>query len=92
MMKKKVEIIPIARRKAERRGVKEAWITETMYAPSQIVPGHGGRNVAQKKYKIRGRKYLLRVVYEESENSYDVVTAYLTTQIERYWKEDENET
>lgn len=87
-MKKKVDIIPIAKRKAQRRGVKDAWIRETVYTPGQIVPGHGGRKVAQKKYRIHGKEFLLRVVYEESENSYDVVTAYLTTQIERYWKEE----
>lgn len=33
--------------------------------PDQIVKGYGGRKVAQKKYFIRNKKYLLRVIYEE---------------------------
>ena len=49
--------------------------------------GYGGRKVAQGKIMIEGKKYLLRVVYEESEEKHTVVTAYLTSQIGRHWKE-----
>ena len=50
------------------------------------------RKVAQRRYIVEGKEYLLRVIYEEREDMYEVVTAYLTSQIERYWKggEDEN--
>ncbi len=87
---KKIEIIPIARKKAERRGVLEEWIRETINSPDQTVGGYGGRMVAHKKYRIGDKEYLLRVVYEEGEKI-EVVTAYLTSQIKRYWKEDKNE-
>ena len=30
---------------------------------------------------------LLRVVFEETDDSYVVITAYLTSDIKRYWKE-----
>jgi hypothetical protein len=43
---KKIEIIPIARKKLGRRGIPEEWITETLNFPSQIVDGYGGRKVA----------------------------------------------
>ena len=88
---KTFEIIPIARRKAERRGISEEWINETITSPGQIVEGYGGRMVAQRKYILQDKEYLLRVVYEEKEELYEVVTAYLTSQIGRYWTEGEHE-
>jgi len=40
---------------------------------------------------VQNKEYLLRVIYEESKESYEVVSAYLTTQIERYWMEGKDE-
>jgi hypothetical protein len=84
---KEIELIPIAKRKLERRGIPEKWITETLNSPAQIVEGYGGRRVAHKKYMIEGKEYLLRVVYEDKEEQNTVLTAYLTSQVNRYWKE-----
>jgi hypothetical protein len=36
---------------------------------------------------IEGKEYLLRVVYEDKEEQNTVLTAYLTSQVNRYWKE-----
>ena len=55
--------------------------------PEQVIEGYGGRKVAQRKMMIEGKEYLLRVVYEETTERITVVTAYLTSQITRYWKE-----
>lgn len=88
---KKIEIIPIARKKLERRGLSEEWIKETINRPDQVVNGYGGRKVAQKKYVLESKEYLLRVVYEEQEDLGVVITAYLTSQIMRYWTEGEDE-
>jgi len=90
-MRKRIEIIPLALKKAKRRGVSYEWIEETMSLPDQIVEGYGGRKVAQKKYLIRNKEYLLRVIYEEEREIKTVVTAYLTSQIGRYWVEGKNE-
>ena len=49
---KKIEIIPIAKKKSGRRGIPVEWIEETINYPDQIVEGYGGRKVAQKKYMI----------------------------------------
>ena len=86
---KKVEIIPIAERKYKRRGIKREWIADAVIDPTQIVDGYGGRKVAHKKVFVDDKEYLLRVVYEESEEIYTVVTVYLTSQVSRYWKEGE---
>ena len=37
---------------------------------------------SQQSFSIR-----LRVIYEDTEEMYIVVTAYITSQISRYWKE-----
>ncbi len=86
---KKVEIIPIAERKSKKRGIKREWIEDTITNPMQVVDGYGGRKVAHKKFLINNREYLLRVIYEETEEMYIIVTVYLTSQISRYWKEAE---
>ncbi|MGR3311394.1 MAG: DUF4258 domain-containing protein [Candidatus Brocadiales bacterium] len=85
---KKVEIIPIAERKFKKRGIRREWIEDTITNPTQTVEGFGDRKVAHKKFPIGGKEYLLRVIYEETEKMYIVVTAYLTSQIGRYWKEE----
>ena len=86
-----IEIIPIAKKKIERRGISEEWIRETLKAPSQTVNGYRGRKVAHKKYIIKRKEYLLRVIYEEQEELKLVVTAYLTSQNKRYWMEEKDE-
>ena len=88
---KKIEIIPLAEKKAERRGISQEWIKETIRSPTQVVEGYGGRKVAHRKYIVQDKEYLLRVIYEESKELYEVVSAYLTTQIGRYWMERKDE-
>ena len=85
---KKIEIIPIAKKKIKGRGIPEEMITDTLNSPMQIVDGYGGRSVAQRKLQINEKEYLLRVVFEESDDTFFVITAYLTSQIDRYWKEE----
>ncbi len=88
---KKIEIIPIAKKKSEQRGIWEDWIKETINSPEQVVEGYGGRKVAHRKYILGDKEYLLRVIYEEKEELYVVVTAYRTSQIDRYWREEKDE-
>ena len=38
-------------------------------------------------YYSGDKKMLLRVIFETKENKRVVVTAYLTSQIERYWRQ-----
>jgi hypothetical protein len=84
---KDIEIIPLAKRKLERKGIPEAWIHDALAKAEQVVEGHGGRLVAQQRHRIRRRERLLRVVFEETEDKYVVITAYLTSDIRRYWKD-----
>ena len=84
---KAVEIIPLARKKMAQRGILEAWVRETLANPEQVVDGHRGRLVAHKRIFMEDKERLLRVVYEETESQIIVVTAYLTSDIRRYWKD-----
>lgn len=90
-MSKITEIIPIARKKLRRRGISEERVKETIDLPDQTVVGYGGRKVAQKRYMMEQKEYLLRVIYEEKEEINRVITAYLTSHIDRYWKGDKDE-
>ena len=71
----------------DRRGIPESWVGEALRPAEQIVEGHGGRSVAQQRRRIRRREKLLRVVFEETQDKYIVITAYLTSDIKRYWKD-----
>jgi len=84
---KSIEIIPLALKKIERRQVPREWIEETLRAPEQIVEGYRGRKVRQKRYIVNGKECLLRVVVDEAPDRFVVITAYLTSQVGRYWRE-----
>ncbi len=84
---KEIEIIPLANKKMGRRGIPNDWVIEALTSPDQVVEGYGGRKVAQRRYTIRGKDRLLRVVFEETSEKYIVITAYLTLAVKRYWKE-----
>ncbi|MFQ5849307.1 MAG: DUF4258 domain-containing protein [Candidatus Binatia bacterium] len=84
---KEIEIIPLARRKMARRSIAVSWVNEALGSPDQVVEGHGGRLVAQQRRRIRRREKLLRVIFEETRDKYVVITAYLTSDIKRYWKD-----
>jgi Domain of unknown function (DUF4258) len=84
---KEIEIIPLAKKKIDKRGIPEAWVSEALQNADQVVEGHGGRSVAQQRRRIRRREKLLRVVFEDTADKYVVITAYLTSDIKRYWKD-----
>jgi hypothetical protein len=83
---KDISIIPLAERKLARRGIPQEWVVETIRTPDEVVEGYGGRVVAQRRYRVRAKDMLLRVVYDETEQQYVVVTAYLTSAVTRYWR------
>lgn len=82
------EIIPLAMKKIAQRNIPVEWIEQTLNLPDQVVEGYEGREVAQKIYRLNGKKMLLRVVFEATGNGKVVVTAYLTSQVERYWRKE----
>lgn len=85
---KHIEIIPLALKKIRQRKIPIDWIEETLNSPEQVVDGFGGRKIRQKKYSLDNKEVLLRVVVDDEKDRLVVVTAYLTSQIKRYWRQD----
>ncbi len=81
------KIIPLAAKKIKLRKISRSMLAETIKHPDQIVEGYGGRTVYQKIYKLEDKKRLLRIVCEKYEDDIVIVTAYLTSQIKKYWRE-----
>lgn len=81
------KIIPLASKKIKLRKISKAMLTGTIKKPDQVVEGYGGRIIYQKIYNIKNKRKLLRIVCEKENNNIIVVTAYLTSQIKRYWRE-----
>jgi hypothetical protein len=79
-----LEIIPLALKKIVQQHIPVDWLEQTLNFPDQVVDGYEGRRVAQKVYNVDDKRMLLRVVFEPTANKKVVVTAYLTSQIERY--------
>jgi len=44
-----------------------------------------------KKYRKEGKEYLLRAVLEEHFKDIQVITVYITSKIDRSWKDGDNE-
>lgn len=82
-----VKIIGLAAKKIKLRQISGRMLYETIKFPDQIVDGYGGRKVKQKIYNINNKKKLLRVVCEKNGKDITVVTAYLTSQIKKYWRD-----
>lgn len=83
---KPIEIIPLALKKIKQRKIPIEWIEKTVKSPEQIVEGYRNRKVRQKKYTSEGGEMLLRVIVDDEQNKLIVITAYLTSQIKRYWR------
>ena len=73
----------------ERRGITEAEITDVLAAPEQMVRARPGRAVYQSRLEDRetGKLYLLRVFVDLDRRLPDVVSAYRTSKIAKYWSE-----
>ena len=74
-----IEILHHAKQRMQAYNVDEEMVHEAVRNPDREVPGHGGRQIAQKK--LDG--YVLRVVYEKQNHKKVVVTVYKARR-ERY--------
>jgi hypothetical protein len=74
----------------EFRKIKKEDIEHLIEHPMQKKPGMKNRIIMQSRYydNKENKEMLLRVIGEELENEFHVVTVYKTSKIEKYWKED----
>jgi len=74
-----------ARFEMKRRGISEREVERVIRNPEQIVLSRKGREIYQSKLGPRGH-LLLRVVVKETAAAYNVVTAYKTSKVAKYWR------
>jgi hypothetical protein len=79
-----------ARFEMERRGISEEEIARVLSAPEQSDLVRPGRVVYQSRIEFEepGKIYLLRVFVDIDRQPAEVVTAYRTSKVERYWKSE----
>ena len=79
-----------ARFEMERRGISESEIARVLSAPEQSELVRPGRMVYQSRieFEAPGKFYLLRVFVDIDRQPAEVVTAYRTSKVEKYWKSE----
>jgi hypothetical protein len=78
-------ITPAVRQKIEDHGLSVEQVESVLAAPEQQVPGYGGRVILQSMVD----PFLIRVVIEPDRNPPEVVTAYRTSKVGKYWQVDD---
>ena len=70
-----------------RRQIKIEDIEFLLKNPPQKIPSKKNRTIIQGKYYDQkyNKEMLLRIIGEESESSFYVITAYKTSKIDKYW-------
>lgn len=67
-----IRITQHARERMKEYDIDEGAVRNCLKDPSSIIPGHSGRQIAQKP--VNG--YVLRVIFEEQEDIKVVITTY----------------
>lgn len=75
-------IKPAVRCKIEDHGLSVDEVEGVLSAPEQQVPAYAGRVI----YQSRVGRFLIRVVVEHNRTPPDVVTAYRTSNVRKYWQ------
>ncbi|WP_020493910.1 DUF4258 domain-containing protein [Verrucomicrobium sp. 3C] len=70
-----------------RRGLDEEIIQEVLAKPEQRLSVRSGRDVLQSRRTMEGATYLIRVFVDVDRSPAEVVTAYRTSKIDKYWRE-----
>ncbi len=71
-----------------RRGLEQRDIDAVLRNPEQRLDLRPGRVVLQSKYLEGGTEYLLRVFVDIDRTPAEVVTAYRTSKIAKYWRDE----
>jgi hypothetical protein len=77
-----------ARFEMTRRRITEAEVAKVLSAPEQTESVHVGRAFYQSRIEIGNppKTYLLRVLVDIDRKPPEVVTAYRTSKVEKYWR------
>jgi len=77
-----------ARLEILRRGLSEEMVRAILFAPEQRIEVRPGRDVLQSKISSEqpGKAFLIRVFVDIDRHPAEVVTAYSTSKIQKYWR------
>ena len=81
-------ISPHAILEMRRRGIDEDTVRRVLAAPEQREAVRPGRDVLQSRVEFERKTYLVRVVVDVDRSPPEVVTAYRTSKIEKYWRNE----
>jgi hypothetical protein len=83
-------ITPHARWELHRRGIDDVTLGRVLIAPDQRIRVRSGREVRQGLRSLGEppRTYLIRVIVDVDRRPPEVVTAYRTGKIAKYWRRD----
>jgi hypothetical protein len=70
-----------------RRGIDEAMLRSVLAAPGQRESVRPGRDVLQTLMTIEDKEYVIRVFVDIDRTPANVVTAYRTSKIRKYWRD-----
>jgi len=57
-------------------------------APEQRIAVRAGRDVLQSRIEMADKRYLVRVFVDVDRTPAEIITAYRTSRIERYWRSE----
>jgi hypothetical protein len=81
-------VTPHAAFEMQRRGITDTEVRAALAAPEQRLPVRAGRDVVHAKVTVGGRLHLLRIFVDVDRQPPEVVTAYRTSKIEKYWRNE----
>jgi hypothetical protein len=71
----------------KRRGISPKQVQKVLKNPGQRLTIRRGRDVLQSQVSEGGRRFLIRVFVDVDRSPAEVVTAYRTSKIDKYWRE-----
>ena len=74
-------------RELRRRGLDKQDLDDVLKNPGQRLEVRQGRVVLQSKTQEGGTEYLLRIFVDIDRNPAEIVTAYRTRKVSKYWRE-----
>jgi hypothetical protein len=88
----KIEFTNHALDEIKRRGFDIEQLKRVLSSPGQIVDSFNNRKVYQELIEfIDKKKYVVRIIVEETGDSLRVVTVYKSSKISKYWRNYESE-
>ena len=76
-----------AEEQVKEREISKQLINNILQKPQQVLAAKKGRKIAQSIVKLEGIEFLIRIIYVEKYDFYEVITVYKTTKIVKYWSE-----